>query len=80
MEKSGISLTPQQKEIFKELPAFETITRIRRTLQEQGKYEPDHHVLEARYNKYKTVRESINHEDLEKILESNGYTILPFGE
>jgi len=80
MAKSGIVFTPQQKEIFEKLPAFETITRIRRTLQEQGKYEPDHHVLEARYEKYKSVKEGIHHEDPEKLLELKGYKILPFGK
>jgi hypothetical protein len=80
MERSGIILTAEQKEIFNKLPAFETITRIRRILQEQGKYEPDHHVLEARYEKYKTVKEGIHYEDPEKLLESKGYRVLPFGE
>lgn len=79
MQKSGMNLTPSQIEVFRKLPAFETITRVRRVLQEQGKYEPSEQVMEARYKKYQSVKEGIHHEDPEKLLESKGYKVLPFG-
>ena len=80
MQKSGMNLTPEQVKVFKELPAFETITRVRRVLQEQGKYPPSEQALEARYQKYKTVKEGIHDEDPETLLEAKGYKVLPFGE
>lgn len=80
MKKSGIKLTEQQEEIFKNIPAFETITRVRRDLQEQGKYEPTEEVKEERYQKFKNVRENIKYETPESLLEAQGYRVLPFGQ
>lgn len=80
MQKSGMNLSQSQIEVFNKLPAFETITRVRRVLQEQGKYEPSEQVMEARYQKYQSVKEGINHEDPEKLLESKGIKVLPFGQ
>lgn len=37
-EAYGISLTPQQVRKLKDIPSFETITRVRRKLNEQGLY------------------------------------------
>ena len=80
MQKSGMELTDKQIEIFKSLPAFETITRVRRDLQEQGKYEPTEEVKEARYQKFKNARENIKYETPESLLEAQGYRVLPFGQ
>jgi hypothetical protein len=57
MQKSGMELTPKQKEIFRTLPSMETITRVRRQLQEQGKYEATQEIQEARYQKMKEHQE-----------------------
>ena len=59
MHKAGIELTEPQKAKFREMPTPETITRIRRKLQEQGKYEATHQVNEARYNKFKEMKQTI---------------------
>lgn len=59
MHKAGIELTESQKAKFREMPAPETITRFRRKLQEQGKYEASPEVNEARYNKFKQYKETI---------------------
>ena len=57
MQKSGMELSDKQIEIFKNMPAAETITRIRRQLQEEGKYEATQQVQEARYEKMKQHQE-----------------------
>ncbi len=80
MQKSGMDLSERQLKIFRDMPAFETITRIRRQLQEEGKYTASPEVEEARYKKYIATKQGINHEDPEKLLEAQGYTLLPFGE
>lgn len=53
MQKSGMDLTDEQIEIFRKMPSAETITRIRRQLQEQGKYPASEKVQEERYQKFK---------------------------
>jgi hypothetical protein len=73
MQKSGLELTPKQIEKFKDLPSMETITRVRRQLQEQGKYEADEVVKEARYEKFKQAREE--HSDPYAYLNKLGYRI-----
>lgn len=74
MQKYGLNLTDAQIQKLKEMPSSETITRIRRKLQEQGKYPADQDVNEARYEKFK------EYQDPEKILERKGYYVRPFGE
>lgn len=59
MQKSGMSLTKEQVALFRKLPAFETITRVRRKLQEEGKYVADKEVENARYNKFVNVKDNI---------------------
>lgn len=78
MQKSGLELTPKQIEKFKDLPSMETITRVRRQLQEQGKYEATQEVQEARYEKFKehTTEYGIgDSEDPYAYLEKLGYKI-----
>lgn len=60
MQKSGMNLTPEQVEIFKNLPAMETIRRVRQNLQEQGKYPASPEVEQQRYEKYKNVKQNIS--------------------
>jgi len=80
MEKYGIVLTEEQKELYRSMPSTDTITRIRRKLQEQGKYEADEAVNEFRYQKFKDIRNNITFiEDSEQILISQGYKIAPWG-
>ena len=44
----GLDLTPRQVERFLEIPSPETIGRVRRKLQESGKYLPTEEVKKAR--------------------------------
>jgi hypothetical protein len=80
MQKSGMNLTPEQVAVFKqELPSFETITRIRRKLQEQGKYEATNEVNEARYKKFNAMKnQTKTAQHVEKVLE-DGTIVLPDG-
>ena len=80
MQKSGMELTPKQIELFKEMPAMETIRRVRQNLQEQGKYPASQKVEEARYKKYQQVKQNISYQEPEKLLEAQGYKILEWGE
>ena len=57
MQRAGMELTPKQISKFRDLPTPETLTRIRRKLQEQGKYEATHQVNEARFNKFKEMKQ-----------------------
>lgn len=80
LQKSGMNLSQQQIDIFRSLPAFETITRVRRDLQMQGKYPASPEVEEARYKKFQEVRHNINHENPEVLLERQGKVVLPWGQ
>lgn len=75
MQKSGMELTPKQIEIFKKLPSMETITRVRRQLQERGMYEADERVNEERFKKFKTVKQDITHASADELLAPQGYKI-----
>lgn len=78
-QKSGMNLTPNQMRILRDMPTMDTLTRIRRKLQEQGKYEADEAVNEARYKKFKHIKQNINYDSPEELLESQGYKVHPFG-
>ena len=80
MKKAGMELTPAQETKFLELPSFETITRVRRDLQERGIYEASEEIQELRFKKYKEVKQGINYESPEALLEKQGYTIREWGE
>lgn len=54
--RNGIHLSLQQKSAMMNLSSPETVGRIRRKLQEDGKYLPDEAVDEARFNKFKEVK------------------------
>lgn len=53
-----MDLSARQVEIFRDMPAFESITRARRILQEQGKYPASKEVDEARFKKFQEARQS----------------------
>jgi hypothetical protein len=79
MQKSGMELTDKQIEIFKNMPSMETITRVRRQLQEEGKYEATQEVQEARYTKMKEHQEEYGIGDSANpyaYLEKLGYKIV----
>lgn len=79
LEKSGLNLTGSQIDKLMSLPSFETITRVRRKLQEQGKYPADAETTEHRYNKFKKVRANMATADprtAEELLEARGLRIM----
>ena len=78
MQKAGLNLTDAQVAKFRDLPSFETITRVRRELQEHDRYPASPEVEKARFDKFKEVRGSIKGESAEKLLEQQGYKILPY--
>lgn len=80
MKKAGMELTPKQENKFLELPSFETIRRTRQMIQERGDYLPDEKVTEERFKKYQEVKNNINYESPEKLLEARGYKIYEWGE
>ena len=55
----GLELTAEQERKFMDCPSGETITRIRRKFQEQGKYPASEKIEEARYEKFVDARHSI---------------------
>lgn len=80
MQKFGMELSEKQIDLFRQMPAFETIRRIRQKLQEEGKYPASKEVDNARFEKYKQVRGEIGVGDPEQLLEAKGYRVIPFGE
>jgi hypothetical protein len=80
MQKFGLELTERQEAKLRDMPAFETIRRVRQKLQEEGKYPASKEVEEARYNKYKNVKHNIQYENPEVLLEQQGYKVLPWGQ
>lgn len=77
MQKSGMELTDRQIEAFKQMPSMETLRRIRQKLQQQGKYPADEEVNEARYRKYKEMKQEIVLDvSPEQLLEQRGYTLV----
>jgi hypothetical protein len=57
MQKFGMDLTTEQITVFNSMPAFESITRARRIIQEQGRYQASKEVDEIRHEKYKQMRQ-----------------------
>lgn len=76
MQKSGMELTDRQIAKFRDLPSMETIRRVRQKIQEHGKYPADDSVNEARFRKFKQVKQNITYDDPEKLLEARGYRIV----
>jgi hypothetical protein len=76
MQKAGMNLSNEQIQKFRELPDMQTLGRIRRKLQEQGKYEADPEVNEVRYNKFKQVKSEVKQDDPEKAVEALGYRVI----
>lgn len=73
MQKSGMSLSPQQIEVFRKMPSAKTITRVRRQLQEQGKYPADEEVDNGRYEKYQEMKYKTPQDEVDDILERNPF-------
>lgn len=79
-KKSGLSLSKEQEEVLREMPSFETIRRTRQKLQEQGLYPADEEVNEARYKKFKEVRQNIRDVEPDVLIEPTKYIIKEWGE
>lgn len=78
-QKSGMGLSEAQIKVLRHMPTFETIRRTRQKLQENEQYPADPTVEQARFEKFKQVRENINHDSPEELLEAQGKVILPWG-
>lgn len=70
-QKSGMNLTPEQVEVFRKMPASETIRRTRQVLQQKGLYPADQKVDAARFEKFRQMRHR-GTETPEQILEIKG--------
>lgn len=80
MQKFGMNLSEEQKDTFRNMPSTETIRRTRQQLQQECKYPADESVDQARFDKFKEVKQNIKYESPESLLEAQGYKVLPFGE
>lgn len=72
MEYYGLYLNKHQKEIYRDMPSFETIVRVRRKLQEQGQYPADQKISRARNFKAMRMQQTApkyNQEQLGNILD-----------
>ncbi len=68
LQKIGANLTPYQEHIFKSV-SFESITRCRRKLQEEGKFLPSPAVAKQRRLKSYIVQQNIPKTKAEKVPE-----------
>lgn len=73
MQRSGMHLTKEQIRIFEDMPSAETITRVRRQLQEQGKYPATKQVDDARFDKFQAMRHKTPQDDVDDILRNNPF-------
>jgi len=86
--KSGLELTREQEAIIRDMPSFETIVRVRRKLQEQGKYPASANIKAMRHAKASNTRANIVKAEPDQIVKltdglvdiGGGKVILPFGE
>lgn len=67
--KSGLDLSENQIEVLRNMPTFETIRRTRQKLQENGEYPADPEVEQARFDKFKKVRQNIPFMGLEDSMD-----------
>lgn len=79
-QKAGVNLSNEQIQKIKELPSPDTLTRIRRKIQENGEFPASKSVEDARFAKFKQVKQNIKSEDAEKLLEAKGIKVLPYGQ
>jgi hypothetical protein len=55
LQKSGMNLTEEQIKIFRDMPSLETISRVRRKVQENGEYLADSEVRNERLLKSRAM-------------------------
>lgn len=58
-QKSGMDLSDKQIATLKKMPTFETIRRCRQKWQELGQFKADPKIEQARFEKFKQVRQDI---------------------
>lgn len=80
LQKAGMQLTDRQIDLFMELPSMETLRRTRQALQMQGKYPADPEIEQHRFNKYKQVKQKIQNESPEELLEAQGKRVVEWGQ
>lgn len=79
MAKFGMNLSEEQIATFRKMPSVETIRRTRQQLQERGMYPASPEVDKARFEKHMAMKNMVNAESPENILEQQGYRVLPWG-
>lgn len=82
LKRAGLELTATQIDKLLSLPSFETITRVRRKLQESGEFLPSQDVAKQRKLKSYAVQQNAPRstaESLERVLE-DGTIVLPNGD
>jgi len=63
----GLKLTKEQYDVLQSLPSSDTITRIRRKLQEQGKYKASEGIQKYRRYKHRVIRQNAPTSDAEHL-------------
>lgn len=67
----GFKLTQEQYNLFKTMPSAETVTRIRRKLQEQGKYQASKEVQKYRKHKSLVMQQNAPTEQLYNVIDNS---------
>lgn len=81
MRKFGLELTPKQEELFREMPTAETLTRVRRKLQEDGKYQASAEVRAERDFKSMQMQQITPKANAHYVdVTMDGRQVLPWGE
>lgn len=73
MLKSGMGLSQEQIETFRNMPSLEAVRRTRQKIQEDGMYPADPEVDQERFRKFKAMRENIVHtEEPAQLIDHRG--------
>lgn len=82
LRRAGVELDNRQIDQLMNLPSFETITRIRRKLQESGEFQPSPEVAKERKLKSYAVQQNAPNaspERIEQVLRDGSKVSLPSG-
>lgn len=84
MQKAGMNLSAEQQRLFKEMPSVGTVRRVRRKLQEQGKYPASDEVKRERSHKAMVMQQNIpklrGEQAVKHIEETLDIKVLPWGK
>lgn len=80
MERCGMNLSREQIQVLKDMPSLESITRVRRKLQEQGKYPANPEIQKERKHKSMVMEQAAPVYSAENIEKTLNVTVLPWGQ